>query len=128
MQESRKEDVEVAFKEAMSFRDQDRLPEAAQKLEEILESGFERRESILGPLAHIYFKLHDYDNAERCYSELIRISPDTELGSLGYFHTLWNMGRERDAFNEAKRFLTRHESSEYMAMIEEMKEGLDKLS
>ncbi|MGE3467246.1 MAG: tetratricopeptide repeat protein [Pyrinomonadaceae bacterium] len=119
------EKIEPVVDEAIRLRDSGRLSEAADKLREILAMSPERRAPILGVLAHIYFTMKDFDRALECYEEAVELSAKSELGSLGLFHTLWNLGRTSDAFKEAGRFLALRDSEEYSQLIKEMREGLE---
>ncbi len=117
-------DIEALFREAANLRDAGQPDQAIAKFEEILARDPPRRAAILGPMGHIYFTLRNFDKALECYMEVVSLSPNSELGSLGLFHTLWSMGRYNDAFSEGKRFLSRRASEEYMLMVKEMRDAL----
>lgn len=117
------DEIEILFREATDMRDRGNLAEAAKRLEKALTLDPPRRAPILGTLAHIYFLIGDLEKARICYEEATALSPNSELASLGYFHTLWNMGREWDAYAEAKRFLSIRDSEEYFLTIEEMRDA-----
>jgi tetratricopeptide (TPR) repeat protein len=124
-EEEKLQEIERIFKDATELRDSGRLVEAAEKLHSILSMSPQRKAPILGPLAHIYFLLKDYENARSYFVETLRLSPKSELASLGLFHTLWNMGKPRDAFEEAKRFLALRDSEEYFLLAEEMRDAFE---
>jgi len=115
--------IEERFKTAIELRDSERFDDAIEKFTQILAMAPTRRAPILGVMGHIYYKQRAFDKALECYTEAVLLSPRSELGSLGLFHTLWDMGRERDAFAEAKRFLKLQDSDEYFLMIEEMRDA-----
>ena len=94
-----------------------------EKFNEILSMSLKHKAPVLGVMGHIYYKLKDFEKALDCYEKTVSLSPKSELASLGLFHTLWDMERERDAFEEAKRFLSIRESKEYFQLIEEMRES-----
>ena len=122
-EEDKVQEIKRIFREAMVLRDAGRLGEAVEKLQYILSLSPERKAPILGPLAHIYFLLKDHENARSHYVEALSLSPRSELGSLGLFHTLWDMGKYREAVEEARRFLSIRDSKEYFLMIEEMQDA-----
>lgn len=114
------DEIDTLFAEAIKLRDSGELLQAIKKLKEILSTFPEPRGPILGVMAHIYYTIPDLENALICYQETVSISPKSELGSLGLFHTLWDMGREAEAFAEAKRFLALRDSIEYLKLFEEI--------
>ncbi len=115
--------IEKLFEEGIALRDSDRLEEAIEKFKEILTLNPPRRAPILGPLGHIYWKQKSFAKALECYTEAVSLSPKSELGSLGLFHTLWDLGRYKEALAEARRFLSLRDSEEYFLLIEEMRDA-----
>jgi len=119
--------IDKLFDEAIKLRDGNDLPKAIDKFNEALELAVDTnkryRAGILRVVGHLYYLQKDFDNARECLQEAVELSPDSELGSLGLFHTLWDMGDEWAAFREAKRFLSRHDSKKYFLMIEEMRDA-----
>jgi tetratricopeptide (TPR) repeat protein len=116
---------EILFKEAVKLRDSGKPEAAIDKLSEILNENRKSNAAVLGIMGNIYWNLKDFSNAFECYQKAVKLSPKSELASLGLFHTLWDMGRERDAFEEAKRFLSLRESEEYLKLIEEMRASFE---
>ena len=116
-------EIEILFREATLLRDRDELNGARDLLEKALSLNPPRRAPLLGTLAHVYFLKGDLEKARVCYEEATQLSPKSELGSLGYFHTLWNLELYDEAYQEAKRFLSLSESNEYLLMIEEMRDA-----
>lgn len=49
--------------------------------------------------------------------EAVRLAPNDELSSLQLFHGLTDLGRPREAFEEALRFLNEADSNEYRSML-----------
>lgn len=113
-------EAEKLFEEAIKLRDSDKCLEAIEKFNEILSKSPKYKAPVLGVMGHIYFKLKDLEKALDCYEKTVNLSPKSELASLGLFHTLWNLGRHDDAFNEMKRFLSLSSSEEYTHLLSEM--------
>ena len=109
--------------EAVRLRDAGNLAAAIKRLNEALAMNPQRRSGILGVLGHLYFKQKDFERSSDCLREVVELSPNSELGSIQLFHTLWDMGKEWEAFAEAKRFLSLHDSQAYFSMIEEMRDA-----
>ncbi len=111
------------FSEAIELRDAGDFPGAIKKLNEACALASEPSAVILAVLGYAHYQQKAYESARECLMKVVELSPDSELGSLSLFHTLWDMGREWEAFREAKRFLSRHDSKEYFQMIEEMRDA-----
>ncbi len=116
------EEIKALFREAIGLRDTGDLTGAAERLEKALTLEPSRRAPILGVLAHVYFLKENFEKARLCYKEATELSPSSELGSLGYFLTLRKLERYQEAFEEAKRFLSRNDSKDYLLAIEEIVE------
>jgi tetratricopeptide (TPR) repeat protein len=115
--------IEETFEEGIKLRDLGNFEEAIQKFSEILLETKEYDAPVLGVMGNIYWNLKDYVHAHDCYQKAVELKPESELASLGLFHTLWDMGREREALAEAKRFLSLRESEEYFKLAEEMRDS-----
>lgn len=118
---------EALFEEALKLRDSGQIEAAIEKLEEILNENRRSDAAMFGTLGNIYWKSKDFPNASKCFRKAVKLSPQSELASLGLFHTLWDMGRERDAFEEAKRFLSIRDSEEYFKLVEELRESFESI-
>jgi hypothetical protein len=76
--------------------------------------------SMAGLLATLYFDIDDYKNSAKWYGVASKLSPHSEMASLGLFHTLWDTGKLYDAFEEMKRFMDSHKSKEYKQLKKEL--------
>jgi len=115
--------TERLFLEAVELRDKGDLDSSIEKLKEILHQNERVNAAVLGYLGNIYWDLGDLESARKCYKRSTQLNPGSELASLGYFHTLWDMGKFRRAVAEARRFLSKRDSEEYFRMIEEMRDA-----
>ena len=113
------------FIDAIKFRDSGNIPAAIEKFREILDENRRSDTAILGMMGNIYLNSKDFPQAYDCYRKAVKLNAESELASLGLFHTLCNMERESEAFAEAKRFLSIRESEEYFLLIEEMRDSLN---
>jgi hypothetical protein len=48
------------------------------------------------------------------------LSPHSEQASLGFFHSLWRIGRTNSAFDEMRRFVKSNDSPGYRELIRDM--------
>lgn len=79
-----------------------------------------RSAAVYGYLGGSYFELGEYDQSTECFRKATRISPKSELASLGLFHSLWSQGSLPEAFEEMKRFLSSADSKEYETLLRDM--------
>lgn len=116
--------IEPDFNRALLLRDSGDLLGAALIFER-LDKEYPNQSAILGMWASIYFHLENWEMALPLYQRTTNLSPKSELASLGLFHSLWNLGKQDEAFSETKRFLSISDSEEYRQLIKEMGEKLD---
>ena len=104
MTEDEKIKIEPEFNRALDFWHEDKPFEAIKILKQ-LNKEFRNQPTILGMLGAIYFTSHDWANSLIYYKEVVKLSPKSESGSIGLFHSLWHYERFDEAFEEAKRFV-----------------------
>ena len=76
-------------------------------------------------LGGVYYSfLHDAFASLPYFKRAVKLSPKTEMASLGLFHALWDIDRIDDALEELKRFqlLTNWSSQDYLKIVNEIKE------
>jgi predicted Zn-dependent protease len=98
--------------EAIKLRDARRYAEAKAKLLALADEHPDSA-SVFGILADVYWRLHSLDNAIQCFARASKLSPKSELASLGLFHTLWEAGQTERALDEMERFMSLSHSPEY---------------
>lgn len=113
-----KTDFRTRFNSALRLRNAERYDDALRILEGLQR---ERPDSapVLGILGDVFWRKHDLPNAVACFKSATKLSPKSELASLGLFHTLREQGRKRAASTEMRRFLAIAESEEYAALRNE---------
>ena len=77
-----------------------------------------------GLLATLYWDLSDYQNSAKWFARAARLAPRSEKASLGLFHSLWDLGKYDDAFDEMRRFFIMGGSREYTRLLREMSKEL----
>jgi predicted Zn-dependent protease len=85
-----------------------------------LAAEYPKSAAVVGYLAGVYFGLNNYVKAEKSFRKASRLSPKSELASLGLFHSLWNLGRRREAFREMRRLLKVTDSEEYKMLLRDL--------
>jgi predicted Zn-dependent protease len=78
--------------------------------------------AVFGMLAAAYRKLNDHHEAARCFKKATELSPNSELASLGLYHSLLRCGDVIGAKAEMRRFLARRPSEEYELILAELEE------
>ena len=107
------------FDTAVRLNKQRRSDEAISILES-LRKEFAQSASVVGYLGGIYFEQGRLDKAADCFRRAVKLSPNSELASLGLFHSLWAEGKTSGALAEMARFLAVAESKEYRTLIRDL--------
>lgn len=112
------------FNKAIELRDSSQYKEALDLLNNLLIDGI-HKSAIYGMMGSIFYDLNQYENSVRCYQNVLRINPESELASLGLFHSLFNLGKYKEAFNELDRYLNINEPKHYRITIQELYEQIN---
>jgi predicted Zn-dependent protease len=83
-------------------------------------STFPKAAKLWGYLGFLYGEAGDHAKAERAFRKTTALSPHSEQGSLGLFHSLWHMGKTNAAFDEMRRFVKSNDSPRYRQLIRDM--------
>jgi predicted Zn-dependent protease len=79
----------------------------AIKVLQPLASAHSKSVPLLGYLGGLYYMRKDYAKAVPLFRRTVKLSPDSELASLGLFHSLDQQKKRARAMAEAKRFTDR---------------------
>ncbi len=108
------------MREAIEYRNQDCSQKAVTLLlphvRLIMQSA-----PAAGLLATLYWDQHNYAKAAKWFAVAVRLAPLSEKASLGLFHSLWEIGKRDQAFDEMRRFLIIGESTEYRRLLRDLK-------
>ncbi|MGB5389727.1 MAG: tetratricopeptide repeat protein, partial [Thermoanaerobaculia bacterium] len=108
------------FEQALRLKEGGRIDDAIRLLERLT-----REHSKLAPafllLAGIYRDQKRFAEAAECFRVVTRLAPDSEVGSLGVFYSLWQLGELEEALEEMRSFLASHESQEYERLLRQLK-------
>jgi len=90
-----------------------------------LETKYENDKVFNGLMANLYFELQDYENSERYFRKASQLNPQSELSSLGLFHSLFNQNKTLLSLEEIQRFTSSNKYVLYKTTIMELKSNLD---
>jgi predicted Zn-dependent protease len=107
------------FNEALKLRSARKLSQA-QKILLALAEEKKDSASVFGILGDVYWQQNALPDAIECFTRASRLSPGSELASLGLFHVLWESGQVKEALAEMKRFLSAFPSPEYAKILGEL--------
>ena len=109
--------------EAFSLKNAEKLLEARDCFARL---ALERPEfaPVRGVLAGVLYELEAFEDAAEEFSTTVRLSPRSELASLGLFHSLLHLGNRAAAGAEMKRFTSLRKSAEYALAQSEMREDM----
>ena len=110
------------FDEAIKLRDDDKFSEALILIEQLVPK-YPQNNSLLMIAAHLHWEIGSLDIAASFFKSATQVSPKSEKSSLGLFHCLWEMGKQVEALDEVKRFMSVSSSKEYMEIVREINQG-----
>jgi predicted Zn-dependent protease len=117
---------EKRFDDALAKRDAGDLIGAHEALSHLAEE-YPSQPGILGMLGSVQLELGRKTEAASSFRQATLLSPESELASLGLFHSLWESGDTDSAFAEMKRFVaSAGPSEEYRRVLQEINEKVDR--
>ena len=108
---------------ALELREAGRLKESLSLLSSFVGDIPKNDVRCLSIVGALFLEGKDYINAFVCYKKAVDSAPESDSASIGLFHSLWGLGREKEAFAELKRFLSISQSEEHFRLIEEMRDA-----
>jgi tetratricopeptide (TPR) repeat protein len=109
------DDFEEKFSYALNLRFTD-LAEAYLALLRLFEENPESA-PLLAALGIVCREQRQYHEAAGYFKRLTILKPKSERGSLGLFHSLWDLDLREEALEEMKRFLSISKSEEYEEIL-----------
>jgi predicted Zn-dependent protease len=119
MPSDEKKIVDVLLDRALAHSRKGQIEQAA----EVLRAGvriFPDHASLWGLLGSMEYQLKAWQRSAKAYREAVRRSPESKLASLGLFHSLMHLGKQRSAIAELKRFQSVSHSDDYDAIARQM--------
>jgi tetratricopeptide (TPR) repeat protein len=112
--------LDELINEAIKLRDERDLKAAYSLMAQAI-SDHPSSPAAWGIMADLCWRMGELPKAIRYFEHTTRLSPKSELASLGLFHTLVESGNGRMAFHEMERFLQHKDSQEYRKILKGMK-------
>jgi predicted Zn-dependent protease len=94
-----------------------------QKAAETLRELVSRRPNsavFAATLANTLKSLGNVTEAEKYFRTAVSLAPRSEKFSLGLFHCLWRQGKQVEALEEMKRFMSLSDSQDYREILAEL--------
>lgn len=116
---------EGLFNEAIQLRDSGETEKSIKILLKLTDGNPKGITAIYGTLGGIYFEMEDYNNSFLYFNKVIENRPNSEIASLGLFHSLFELKKYKLAYTEMDRFLNSNEPKNYKITLEELFEQLN---
>lgn len=113
---SQNERYKELFSKALALRSHGDHEEASSVLERLISEDAANVDALF-LLGASLFSLKRYEEGADAFQKVLANRPKNEPASLGLFHSLWNLGMRREAYQEMRRFLAIADSQEYECLI-----------
>ncbi|CAN5270171.1 hypothetical protein BH23BAC1_BH23BAC1_37560 [soil metagenome] len=80
---------------------------------------------IITILAGVYQDLEEYENAKLFFKKATKLSPKSELASLGLYLSIVKLGKYKEAINELERYLILYPANRYKTTLIELLTDLE---
>lgn len=114
----------LRFEEFFQLKDARKYKEGLEILH-ALKRKYKNNSVIYGLLGTIYYLSKDYKKSSRNFKKVLTLKPKSELASLGFFHSQIEIGNERSALKELKRFLGLYKPKLYTGTINELFQNIN---
>lgn len=105
---------EKLFDQAINYRDNGEYQKAINMLLKIFKEYPDdpKIHGVFVVLGGIYFDMEQYNKSLKYFKKATNLRPKYELASLGLFHSLWDLGKKKQALAEMDRILELKPDSE----------------
>lgn len=118
-----RDELEIAFEEALRMRDSQDYQGAASLLEALCAEN-PAMPGLWGTLGDVHQRNGSLGEAVEAFRRATELSPRSELASISLFHALVQLGKGESALEEMRRYMKLVPNSpEYRLLIDEMAEG-----
>ena len=94
----------------------------------IMNNQFKNDKTILGLLGTLFYESKDYKNSSIYFKKALKANPNSELSSLGLFHSYFELGKINLALNEINRFIKENTPKLYQTTLQELRDNIDNFS
>jgi tetratricopeptide (TPR) repeat protein len=120
-------ELDAMLERGIQLRRQGRFQAAVRVLKAAVQH-FPDHAPVLWYLGGIY--LHDLNQAQKAipfFRKAARLCPQSRRASLGLFHALWDLGRQREAMRELRRFQSVARCDDYVKILAEVRKNAPEL-
>ena len=114
-------ELKSRFSEAVRLRDAGDYAMARKALLDLSEEE-PTSPAIFSVLGDVCWDMQLLDEAVCAFRRAVRLAPALEGASLGLFNCLWEQGKQEEAAEEVRRFMSISDSEEYRKIVKETNE------
>jgi predicted Zn-dependent protease len=114
-----KTENEIRFKEAIQLKELGSLGASREILLDLYYAN-PTAFGVVVVLGEVCWEMGLMNEAVAYFEKGIEFRPESEAASLGLFHCLLEIGKNDEAFNEMRRFLTIADSDEYRRLLNDI--------
>lgn len=89
-----------------------------------LNQRIKNNSKITGLLGMAFYEIANYGSSRYYFKKTTILNKNSELASLGLYHSLCHLGKENLAFKELDRFISFNKPDKYIITIEELKKSI----
>lgn len=115
---------ESQFEEVFSLKEKCHFEEGIVILKK-MNKEYRNDKKILGMLGTLYYQNKDYPNSSKYFKKALKINPDSELSSLGLFHSYIHLGQTVLGLKEIRRFCKSNTPNNYRITIKELNKNIE---
>ena len=117
--------IKNIINDALALKSQGKYTEGLKIMKQI-EKEFPNDSVIHGIIASLFYEKNDFKKSEKYFRKTVELNPNSELASLGLFHSLISLNKENEALCELRNFIKTHSIKLYKVTIDELKENINK--
>lgn len=111
--------------DALSLKSQGQYSKGLKIMKQI-EKQYPNNSVVHGIIASLYYEKNDFEKSEKYFRKTVELNPNSELASLGLFHSLIFLNKVNEALYELRNFVKNHPVKLYKITIDELKENISK--
>lgn len=118
---------ELVLKKTIVLTNKGQFKEAIRVLGPLLKK-YPESSLVSFVAAKFYYESGKYYSSSKYFKRLVLLKPDSEIASLGLFHSYFELGKIALGLKEITRFCKRNNPKLYRTTIKELNENIDDFS
>lgn len=114
---------EILIEKAISYQNKN-WHKRALKILHSVEIRHKNVSCLYGLIASSYYQLKQFELSLKYFKKTTKLNPDSELASLGLFHSLMKLNKTNLAFNEIIRFTKKNTPKHYLITLKGLKDNV----